>query len=78
MPGPVPGRGGGGSGRHVVKSYLPTSTIMRKIDGADCSCVQFFFRLVAPPLQQCVIEPYLIRGVGLPNRLSLEGVGRIP
>jgi hypothetical protein len=35
-------REGGGSGRPVVKSYLPTSTIMTKRDGADCSRVQFF------------------------------------
>jgi hypothetical protein len=33
---------GGGSGRPVVKSCLPTSTIMMKRDGADCSRVQFF------------------------------------
>jgi hypothetical protein len=33
---------GGRSGRQVVKSSLPTSTVMRKRDSADCSRVQFF------------------------------------
>jgi hypothetical protein len=32
----------GGLGRQMVKSCLPTSTVMRKRDGADCSRVQFF------------------------------------
>jgi hypothetical protein len=35
-------REGGGSGIQVAKSCLPTSTVMRKGDGADCSRVQFF------------------------------------
>jgi hypothetical protein len=29
-------------GSQVVKSRLPTSTIMRKIDGVDCSQIHFF------------------------------------
>jgi hypothetical protein len=33
---------GGGSGRQVAKSCVPTSTIMRKRDGVECSRVQFF------------------------------------
>jgi hypothetical protein len=33
---------GRGLGRQVAKSCLPMSTIMRKIDGMDCSRVQFF------------------------------------
>jgi hypothetical protein len=35
-------RKGGGSGRQVVKSCLPTSTIIRKRDGVHCSHVQFY------------------------------------
>jgi hypothetical protein len=31
----------GGSGRQVVKFCLPTSIVMRKRDGANCSRVQF-------------------------------------
>jgi hypothetical protein len=33
---------GVGSGRQVAKSCLPTSTVMRRRDDADCSYVQFF------------------------------------
>jgi hypothetical protein len=40
--GPSRVREGGGSGRQVVKSCLPMSTVMRKRDDADCSQVQFF------------------------------------
>jgi hypothetical protein len=32
-------REGGGTGRQVVKSYLPTSIIRRKSEGMDCSLV---------------------------------------
>jgi hypothetical protein len=35
------------------------------------------FRLVAPPLQPRVVEPYPVRGVLFPSRLLLEGTGRI-
>jgi hypothetical protein len=41
-PGPSWVGEGGGSGRQVAKSYLLTSTIMRKRDGTDCSRIQFF------------------------------------
>jgi hypothetical protein len=42
QPGPARVREGGGLGRQVLKSYLPTSTVVRKRDGVDCSRVQFF------------------------------------
>jgi hypothetical protein len=41
-PGPSWVKEGRGSGRQVVKSCMPTSTVMRKRDGADCSWFQFF------------------------------------
>jgi hypothetical protein len=36
-----------------------------------------FFRLVAPPLQPRLVGPYLIRGVGFPDRLPLEETSHI-
>jgi hypothetical protein len=41
-PGSSQVREGGGSGTQVAESCLPTSTVMRKRDGVDCSQVQFF------------------------------------
>jgi hypothetical protein len=39
MPEPIPGQGGGGPDRQVVKSSLPTSTVMSNGEGVDCSWV---------------------------------------
>jgi hypothetical protein len=39
---------GGGLGRQVPKSCLPTSTVMRKRDGVDCSEIQFFLGWCPP------------------------------
>jgi hypothetical protein len=41
-PGPSRVGEGGGPSRQLVKSCLPTSTVMRKRYGVDCSRVQFF------------------------------------
>jgi hypothetical protein len=41
-PGPSRVEEGGGSDRQVVKSCLPTSTVMRKRDSADFYWVQFY------------------------------------
>jgi hypothetical protein len=43
------------SHRQVEKSYLPTSIVMSKSEGVDCSRVLFFFGLVAYPLQLGVV-----------------------
>jgi hypothetical protein len=67
---------GGGLDKHVAKSYLPTSTIMRKRDGVDCFQI-LFFRLVTPSLQLGVVRSYLVRGVWFLSHLLLEGTDRI-
>jgi hypothetical protein len=36
-----------------------------------------FFKLVAPPLQLGVVEPYLVWGAWFPSHVSLEGIGSI-
>jgi hypothetical protein len=44
--------------------------------GALLTC-SVLFRLVAPPLQPGVVEPYPVRGVWFPSHLLLEGTGHI-
>jgi hypothetical protein len=61
-PGPSLVGEGGGMGRQVVKSGLPTSIIMRKSEDVDCSWI-YFFRLMAPPLLPGVVGPYLVSSV---------------
>jgi hypothetical protein len=77
MPGPVLGRGGRPvrqTGGEIMHAHVYCNEEERW-HGLLLSSV--LFRLLAPPLQSGVVEPYLIQGVLFSSYLLLEGTGHI-
>jgi hypothetical protein len=77
MPGPVLGQGGrcteqiGGEIKPAHVYYNEKNVTVWIIPSL------VLFRLVAPPLQPGVVEPYMVWGVWFPNYLLLERTHRI-
>jgi hypothetical protein len=57
----------------VAKSFLPLVVEMEKKVWCRLLPDLVLFRLVVPPLQPGVVGPFLVRGIGLPSHVSLEG-----
>jgi hypothetical protein len=63
----------GGMGLQVVRSRLPTTTIIGEMCWHELLPGLACFKLVVPPLQSEVVGPYSIWGVWFPNHLLLVG-----
>jgi hypothetical protein len=61
----------------VVKSRLPTLNVGWRSDGHGSFPRLVLYRLVAPPLQSEVVDPFFVRGVWFASRLPLGGPDRI-
>jgi hypothetical protein len=76
-------RGSGQLTRKIYSGWVggKIMTVCRYYDGGEDRYRLFpgliLFRLVVPPLQPRVVEPYLVRGTWFPNRLLLKGTDRI-
>jgi hypothetical protein len=77
MPRPVPGRGGRRNGQ-TCGEILPAH-IYHNEEKQRCQFLlgSDLFRLVDPPLQPGLVEPYPVRGVWFPSHFRLEGTSHI-
>jgi hypothetical protein len=64
-------------GRLVVKSCLSVTIVNEGKRWCGLLFGLVLVRLLAPPLQPKVVEPYLVQRLWFPSDLLLEGTGRI-